>query len=123
MQVGAEHPDGVGALRAVPVADADGHGRQRAGIRTEPGDTLMILEPGQARHAKLRIDVCDDLADPAALPAHAADVKDAETSYLLALCPAELRTDELVASTYREDDRATAGHASQAAIVAQPACC
>ena len=35
-------------------------------------------------------------------------------------CPAELRPEQLVASAYREDDRAAAGDTRQAAIVAEP---
>ena len=86
----------------------------------EPGHALVVLEPGEPGHAELGVDVGDDLADPAALAAAAADVQDPEPGHRLALRAAELRADHLVAGAHGQDHRAGAGRGGEPAVGAQP---
>ena len=46
VQIGADHPAGIGALRTVPVADTGQHGGERFDLRAAPGPALMVLEAG-----------------------------------------------------------------------------
>src|SRR5580692_7663881 len=121
MQVGAYHPARIGALRSIPVADSRHHRGQRLDGRAATGNALVVLEAGQPLDAKRRVDVGDDLADPAPLAAAAADVEQAEAGDRLSLGPAELRPDDLVASADREHDRAPPDRRGQPAGRAQPA--
>src|ERR1700685_2595334 len=77
VQIGAEYPARVRALGSVAVAGADLGPGQRPYPRAQPGDALMVLEPGQPPHVQPRVDVRDDLADGALLAPAAANVEQA----------------------------------------------
>ena len=80
----------------------------------------MVLEPGEPGHAELGIDVGDDLTHPAAFPAAAPDVEDAQALNGLALDAAELGAHHLVARAHREDHGPGGGGRAEPAVGAQP---
>src|SRR3984893_13524351 len=121
VQVRAEDPARVGALRPIPVAHARQHARQRRGIGTQLRDPLVILESGEPGHAKSGVDVGEDLTNPAALPTPASDVENVQAGQELAVVTAELGPDQLVTGTDGEDHRAPAGRRGRGAVPPNPA--
>ena len=120
VQVGAEDPPGVRTLGSVAVSDAGEHGGQRLDLGAAHGGALMVLETGEALDAQRGIDVGGYLADPSPLPPAAAEVEQPEPRDRLALRPAELRPDDLVAGADREDHRPAASGGRQATARPQP---
>ena len=88
--------------------------------RPEPGDALMVLEPGQPAHVQPGVDVGDDLADGAALAPAAANVEQAESLHRRVVGAAELDAEHLVAGADREHHRAALGRRVQPAVGEQP---
>jgi hypothetical protein len=112
----------VRALGAVAVADgAVEHRGQRLHAGATPGDALMVLEAGEPLNPEFGIDVSGDLAHAAPVAATAADVDYPEAGHRLALHPAELGADDLVAGAHREQDGAAADGLGQSAVSAQAA--
>ena len=120
VQIGADHPAGIGAFCAVPVADAGQHGGERFYLGAAPGHALMVLETGQPRHAQRRIDIGRDLADAAPVTPAAADVEQPQSGDRLSFGPAELGADDLVPGTDGQDDRAPADRRGQSAAGPEP---
>jgi hypothetical protein len=121
VQVGADHAARVRALGAVAVADAGQHGGQRLDLRAAPGVALVVLEAGEPLDTEGRIDVGGDLPDPAALSPAAADVEQAQARDRLAIGPAELGADDLVAGAHGQQYRPAVDRRAQPAAGPEPA--
>src|SRR6202034_2105488 len=88
--------------------------------RPQPGDALVVLEPGQPPHVQPRVHVRDYLADGATLASAAANVEQAESLHRRVVGTAELDAHHLVAGADGEHHGAAFGGRVQAAVREQP---
>src|SRR3569833_1425801 len=120
MQVGPDHLTVMTALGAIAVTDAGLRGGQRIGAGTELREAHVVLKSGERRHAEIGVDFGDDFSDSAALPASAADIKDADALHLPTLLATEDLTYDLVSGADCEDGRSPIDRARQPPVRPEP---